>query len=337
MPSWGWALMVLALVLIFNAITTPGFFHFDFRDGRLYGNLIDVLNRAAPVAVLSLGMTLVIASGMSGVDLSVGAVMAVAGSVAACLIVRPPESPLAGIDVHGSIPLIILIALSVALLCGLFNGFLVSRLRLQPIVATLLLMVAGRGIAQLIANGQIVTFDNPGFSQIARGATLFLPNPVWIVVAGLVLFGLLTRATAFGFFVEATGSNPTAARYAGVNAKQVLLAVYALSGLCAGIAGLIPTADIQGADANNLGLNAELDAILAVAVGGTAMSGGRFSIVGSICGALLMQTLTTTINARGVSTEVTLVIKAIVVVVVCLLQAPAFRQMFAGKLRRVGA
>ncbi|HVT11829.1 MAG TPA: ABC transporter permease [Fimbriimonadaceae bacterium] len=326
-PSWIWALVLLAAILLFNLLFTPGFFHFEVRNGHLYGSLVDILNRSAPVALLSLGMTLVIATG--GIDLSVGAVMAISGAVAACLIARPQDSPLGGINLHGSIPLIILFAVGFSLICGLFNGILVAFLELQPIVATLLLMVAGRGIAQLLANGQIVTFHSPGFSSIATGAWLMMPNPVWLVVAGLILFGVLTRRTAFGLFVEATGSNPTAARVAGLNAKGIKIAVYTLSAIAAGVAGLIGCADIQGADANNAGLYLELDAILAVSVGGTALTGGRFSLIGSIVGALLMQSLSTTILTRGVSPELTLVLKAIVVVAVCLLQSPAFRQIFA--------
>ncbi|HEY0865906.1 MAG TPA: ABC transporter permease [Fimbriimonas sp.] len=335
LPSWGWALLVLVLVLAFNAAFTPGFFGLEIREGRIYGSLIDILNRAAPVALLSLGMTLVIATG--GVDLSVGAVMAVAGAVAASLIARPSGNPLAGIDLGGSIPMIVLASLAVALACGYFNGILVSLLGLQPIVATLLLMVAGRGVAQLLANGQIVTFTEPGFQRLATGSFLGLPNPVWIVAAAFGAFSLLTRATALGLFIEATGSNPVAARYAGVNAKRIKQAVYVLSGLCAGIAGLILTADIQAADANNAGLYLELDAILAVSVGGTALTGGRFSLVGSMFGALLMQTLTTTILTRGVSPEITLVLKALIVVVVCLLQSPVFQQRAARVLRRAQA
>ena len=333
LPPWAYAAGVLILVLLFNAFFTPGFFGFVVRDGRLYGSLVDVLNRAAPVGLLSLGMTLVIATG--GVDLSVGAIMAIAGAVAAGLISRPAGTPFEGGRPMPS--LAVPGALVAALLCGLFNGFLVAVLEFQPIVATLLLMVAGRGIAQLLANGQIVTFVEPGFAAIGRGATLGLPNPAWIMLAALAVFGFVTRVTALGLFVEATGSNPVAARYVGIDARGIKLAVYALSGVCAGLAGLIATADIQGADANNAGLYLELDAILAVSVGGTALAGGRFSLIGSLIGALLMQTLTTTILTRGVSPETTLVLKAVLVVAVCLLQAPSFREALAGRFSRAKA
>ncbi len=329
LPAWSWALAVLVAVLLFNAFLTPGFFNFVVRDGRVFGSLIDVLNRAAPVALLSLGMTLVIATG--GVDLSVGAIMAISGAVAAGLISRPAGTPFEG---GKSAPaLAIPAALAAAMGCGLFNGFLVAVLELQPIVATLLLMVAGRGIAQLLANGQIVTFTEPAFAVVARGATLGLPNPIWILAGVGILIGIVTRLTALGLFVEATGSNPVAARFVGIDARIVKLAVYALSGTCAGIAGLIATADIQAADANNAGLYLELDAILAVSVGGTALAGGRFSLVGSLIGALLMQTLTTTILTRGVSPEFTLVLKAAVVVIVCFLQSPSFRESIQGRMK----
>ncbi|MFN8220629.1 MAG: ABC transporter permease [Fimbriimonadales bacterium] len=318
-----WPLAVLAAVLLFNLAFTPGFFSVEIREGRLFGSLIDVVNRAAPVLLLSVGMTLVIATG--GVDLSVGAVMAISGAVAACLIARPEGCLLNGFDAHGSVPIIVLAAVGIALLCGLFNGFLVAWLEIQPIVATLLLMVAGRGLAQLLTNGQIVIFTHPPFQQLGSGATFGVPNPVWLAVVVFLVVAAVARRTAFGLFVEAVGNNPVASRYAGVDARAVKLAAYAICGLCAGLAGLIGTADIKAADANNAGLYLELDAILAVAIGGTSMAGGRFSIAGAMIGALLMQALSTTIFTRGVAPETTLILKAIVVVAVCLLQSPALR------------
>lgn len=319
--------MALLGILLFNLILTPGFFHVEMRDGRLFGSLIDIVNRAAPVMILSLGMTLVIATG--GVDLSVGAVMAIAGAVAGCLIARPEGCILNALNVHGSIPAIIAVALFVALICGIFNGFLVSFLEIQPIVATLLLMVAGRGVAQLLTDGQIVTFNDPKFAALGSGSTFAIPNPIWLFVIAAILIGLLARKSAYGLFVEAVGNNPVASRYSGINAKNVKLTVYVICAVLAGLAGLIPTADIKGADANNVGLYLELDAILAVAIGGTSLAGGRFSIAGSILGAILMQSLTTTILTRGVSAEITLILKAAVVVVVALFQAPEFRARFA--------
>lgn len=314
-----WPLAMLAATLLFNLLFTPQFFHLELRDGHLYGSSIDIFNRAVPVLLLSLGMTLVIAT--RGVDLSVGAVMAICGAVAACLIARPDGCILAPLNVQNNTALIVCFALAIALLCGLFNGLLVSLLDVQPIVATLLLMVAGRGVAQLLTNGQIVIFEQPSFQALGNGAVLGFPVPCWIYLSVAAIVGILCRKTAFGLFVEATGSNPVASRLSGVNVNAVKVTVYAICAVCAGIAGLIGTADIKAADANNAGLYLELDAILAVAIGGTAMTGGRFHLVGTAIGALLMQTLSTTVFTRGVAPEATLVMKALVVVAVCLLQA----------------
>jgi simple sugar transport system permease protein len=200
-------------------------------------------------------------------------------------------------------------------------------------------MVTGRGIAQLLTNGQIVVFEHPQFQALGSGSWFGLPIPIWIFVLCLVLIGLLVHGTAFGNLTAATGSNETAARFAGVKVDSIKVSVYVICAICAGIAGLIGTADIKAADANNAGLYLELDAILAVAVGGTAMTGGKFTLAGSVIGAILMQALTTTILTRGVGAETTSILKAVVVVAVCLLQSPVFRESYRRILRfkRAGA
>jgi simple sugar transport system permease protein len=308
----------LGLLLAFNLLFTPGFFRLEWTEGHLYGSLVDVLNRAAPVLLTALGMTLVIATG--GIDLSVGAVIAVAGSVAALLITR------AGLDTAA----VVTTTLGVCLLAGAWNGVLVSLCRIQPIVATLVLMVAGRGIAQLLTGGQIITFTHPGFAFVGGGYLLGLPFTVTLVAVTFAATAALTRLTALGLFIESVGNNETASRYAGVNVRLVKLLVYAGCGLCAGTAGLVVAADIKAADANNAGLYVELDAILAAVIGGTSLAGGRCSLLGTIVGALIIQTLTTTILTRGVPVEFTLVVKAVVVLTVCLLQSDALRE----RLRR---
>ncbi|MEI6808395.1 MAG: ABC transporter permease [bacterium] len=330
--SLTWPLLAFAALIAFNFFFTPNFFHIEIRDGRLFGSLIDVMNRGAPVVLLAMGMTLVIATG--GIDLSVGAIMAITGAMAAGLIARPPYSWLSAVDMHGIIPLIIVVSLMVSVGAGAWNGLLVSRLGIQPIVATLILMVAGRGIAQLITNGQIITFENPAFEVIGSGFLFHLPVPIFIALAVMAVAAIATRATALGLFIEAVGNNPTASYYAGISARRVKMIAYTFCGLCSGIAGLIIAADIKGADANNAGLYMELDAILAVAIGGTSLAGGRFTLIGSLIGALLIQTLTTTILtttiiAKGIPPAVTLVVKAIVVIAVCLLQSERFRALFA--------
>ena len=317
-PDWKrlqWPLAALALVLVFNLFCTPGFFRIEFKDGRFYGSLLDILNRGTPVALAALGMTLVIATG--GVDLSVGAVMAITGSIAALLITKG----------GASVPLVIAGSLLAAAGAGFWNGVLVGMFRISPIVATLILMVSGRGIAQLLNGGQIITFENRAFQFISRGTLLGLPFTIALTLAVFAVLSFLKRRTALGLFIEATGDNEVASRYSGINTRAVKLLVYAVCSLCAGIAGLILVTDIKAADANNAGLWLELDAILATVIGGTALQGGRFYLFGSLLGAVLIQTLTTTILTRGVPVEFTLIVKALVIVIVCLLQSEAFRRI----------
>ena len=323
LPRIIWPLAALALILLFNFFFTPHFFELHVARGRMYGYLIDVLHNGASVMLLSLGMTLVIATG--GIDLSVGAVMAIAGTTAAVLIVRPDGLALSKIDVHGSMAAAIVVALLIATLAGAWNGLLVAVVDVQPIVATLILMVAGRGIAQLLAGGQIVTFEDARFVYLASGAPLGVPFTIVQVVVMAAITMTLVRGTALGLFIESVGSNPTASRYCGVNARMVKLMAYTFSGLCAGVAGLITAAKIKGADANNAGMYLELDAILAVSIGGTALTGGRFSLIGSLIGALVIQTLTTTFLAHDIPRAVDLMVKAGVVIAVCLLQSEMFR------------
>ena len=217
-------IIALLLVLAVDSLVAPHFFQVLLQDGRLFGSPIDILNRAAPVALLAIGMTLVIATG--GIDLSVGAVMAIAGATAASMTVA-----------GHSLPVVLLAALGAGALAGLWNGILVAVLKIQPFVATLILMVAGRGVAQLITAGQIVTFDSPALSWLGSGSLLLLPTPVIIAVATLLLFWLFTRKTALGMFIEAVGINIRAAKNAGVNTRIVVMLAYVLSGVCAAIAG----------------------------------------------------------------------------------------------------
>jgi len=316
-----WPLVGLGLLLAFNGVFTPGFFRVEIRDGHLYGTLIDILNRGSQVMLLALGMTLVIAT--AGVDLSVGAVMAISGAVAAVL-VTTTTLPFA---------VVILVVLAVSVAGGIWNGLLVARFRLQPIVATLILMVAGRGVAQLLTDGQIITFSDPRLVFIGNGHWMGLPFTTTIVAAALAVTWLLTRRTAAGLFIESVGGNETSSRYSGVNTRRIKTLVYAFSGLCAGVAGLIAASNIKCADSNHAGLYLELDAILAVVVGGTSLRGGRFYLLGSIVGAMLIQTLTTTMYMRNVSSDVAPVPKALVIVAVCLLQSSAFRAWLPGRIR----
>ncbi len=321
MNTWSklkWPLLALALALAFNAAFTPGFFRVEIKDGHLYGSLIDIIHRGAPVILLSLGMTLVIATG--GVDLSVGAVMAISGAIAA-LLVRAGQ-PLV---------VVVAVALAAALVAGLWNGLLVGFMKVPAIVATLVLMVSGRGIAQLLTGGQHVAFENKSLEFIGTGHLGGVPFTFTLVLVVFLLLGLARTRTAAGLFIEATGDNEKASRYAGVQTRLVQFAVYGVCAVCAGIAGLIVTADVKESDPSRAGLGLELDAILATVIGGTTLQGGRFLLAGSVVGAVLLQTLTTTILTRGVPVEWTLVVKALVIIAVCLLQSEKFRAVVSRK------
>ncbi|MBL8759897.1 MAG: ABC transporter permease [Phycisphaerae bacterium] len=322
LTSLAWPLAALALLVLFNLLFTPGFFNIELRDARLFGTPIDILNHASKVAIVAVGMTLVIATG--GVDLSVGAVVAIAGAIAAMLATRT-QAPF---------PLVVLAALAAGGVAGLCNGVLVTRLRLQPIVATLVLMVAGRGVAQLITDGLIITFEHRELSSLANTSFALLPIPAWIAIALALATGLLTRRTAAGMFLEAVGDNDRACRYAGVNDRAIKLAAYAFCGGCAGLAGLVECSYIKAADANNAGLFLELDVILAVVIGGTSLSGGRFSISGSLAGAVLIQTLTKTMYMHDVSADVAPLPKAIAVLAVCVLQSPVVKDRVSAAFSR---
>ena len=311
----------LVLVLLGNWVLFPGFFDISIRDGRLFGSLIDVVNRGAPVAILAVGMTLVIAT--RGVDLSVGAVMAVAGAIAATLVE-------AGYPAGVAVPL----ALVAGVACGAWNGFLIAALEMQPIVATLILMVAGRGVAQLITGGSIVTFDDPWLASLGTGSVFGLPMAPIVLAVLAVLAIVVVRRTALGLFIEAVGVNPSAARLAGLRDKRIVILVYSFSGLCAAIAGVLAAADIRGADANNAGLWLELDAILAVVIGGTSLLGGRFSIVLSVLGAMIIQATNTGILVSGLTPEFNLIVKAAVILVILVLQSPRAASLLRRKTGR---
>jgi len=321
----------LLVLLALDALLVPGFFRLEIKDGHLYGAPVDILNRAAPLMLAALGMTLVIAT--RGIDISVGAVVALSGTVAAMLIGGT-------MVVHDGVPeyvantpmaTALAAALGVALLCGLWNGVLVAGIKLQPIVATLILMVAGRGLAQLLTDGQIVTVYYQPYFFLGSGYLLGLPFSLYVVAAVFIATMLLMKKTALGLFIQAVGINPVAARLAGLRTASLIMFVYVFCSACAGLAGLLVTSNIKSADANNAGLLLELDAILAVTLGGTSLAGGKFSLVGSMIGALIIQTLTWTIYSLGVPPEVNMVVKSLVVFVVCISQSSELRQLLKRK------
>jgi simple sugar transport system permease protein len=306
-----WPVLALALILAVDGLISPGFFTVRIVEGRLFGSVIDIFYRAMPTATVALGMAVVI--GTKGIDLSVGSIIAICGAVIAWRI-------------HAGDPhfVILLLALGTGLLCGAWNGLLVAVLDIQPIIATLILMVSGRGVGlmiNLIYGGTNPSFVSPLLQGLSVGHISLIPTRL-IVGAGIFLaLWLLIRRTAFGLFLEAVGGNARAARLAGVNARLILYSAYLVSGVCAGAAGVILTADTHTSDPVSEGLYIELDAILAVVIGGGSLSGGRIYLGGTVLGALVIQALTTSILTSGLPPEYNLVVKAAVVLVVLLLQS----------------
>jgi simple sugar transport system permease protein len=328
-------LIAFVLVLIIDLILVPNFFRIEVRNGNLYGNLIDVFRNGSTVALLAIGMTLVIATG--GVDLSVGAVMAIAASVAA-LMMNPwvigkeltvELQRLVMDPTYTYLPLwlVILVTLLIATFCGLWNGVLVAYVRIQAMVATLILMIAGRGIAQLITNGVRIQIFYEPYAFIGQG-WIILPFSLYLVAFIYALTWLFTRKTAVGMFIESVGINSRSSFFSGISERKIKLLAYTFCGFCAGIAGLVASANIKTSDANNIGLALELDAILAVVIGGTSMAGGRFSILASIIGAMVMQAVNTSMYAIGVPAFALQAIKGVVVILVILLYSQQVRGFF---------
>ena len=298
-PTYG-ALAALVVLLLVNAFLTPNFFDSN--------NFRNILLQVSPTVLVAVGMTFVIATG--GIDLSVGAIMAIASATAAVLL-------------NQGVLIAIAAGLVVAVTVGALNGTLISTFRIQPIIVTLALLITGRGVAQVISNGgQLIPFTNPRFEYLGKG--YIGPVPVQVVVMVLIVAAgiLVLRMTSFGRYVMAIGGNEAAARLAGIRVRRTKIAVYALSGLLAGIAGLIETARLGASDAQKVGLNIELDAIAAVVVGGTPLTGGRATVVGTLIGALIMQVITTSFNMNGISFSWALVIKAAIIIVAVYIQRP---------------
>ncbi|WP_426321632.1 ABC transporter permease [Microbacterium sp. E-13] len=310
-----WPVVALLALIVINTVARPQFIVVTLRNGELYGALIDILRNSAPLMLVALGMTIVIAT--RGIDLSVGAVMAVSGAVALTIIDGSPDP-----GNLGTVTVALLVALAVSLVLGAWNGFLVAVVGIQPIIATLVLMLAGRGVALLITEGFITTVNSEPYEFIATGYLIALPFALLIWVAAAVVIALIERRTALGMLTEAVGINPEASRLAGVRARGIVFGAYAASGLLAGMAGIIYSSNIRAADANAAGLFIELYAILAVVLGGTSLMGGKFTIAGTVIGVLTIQTLEATILFLGVPSAQSPVFFAIVVIVVVLVQSP---------------
>lgn len=330
-----WAVIAELLLLIVAGILRPGFFQVEYNatTGMLYGSLIDIINRSAEITIIAMGMTLVIALG--GTDISVGALVAVAGAFALKLLRWDVTLyPTPGDYSIAPFILVLVVPLVLCTLMGVFNGVLIGKFKLQPIIATLILMVAGRGIAQIATNGKQFTTGYTPYRFIGQGSLFGLPFPIIItlvICAGVMIF---VRKTAFGTFVESVGINPNASRVTGLKSDKIIIIVYTLTGFLSGIAGLIYSSRISSCDSNNAGLNYEMDAILAVVLGGTSMTGGKFSLAGTVVGSLIIRTITTLVYYFGIASESIMAFKAAIILIVIIIQSEPVGRWLAMRQER---
>jgi ribose/xylose/arabinose/galactoside ABC-type transport system permease subunit len=297
--------IALLVLVAYNMLFTNNFNHFD--------TLQTLMKQVPAVLIVSLGMLMVIGTG--GIDLSVGATMAIAGSVLGIVI-----SPANKGGYHQGLFLAVVLALLAGLAVGLFNGYVVGVVGVQPIVATLSLLVAGRGIALVITSGGLIELFDPTLNKL--GSSYFHKIPYSMVVAALlvVVVGILVKRTVLGYRLLAVGGNRRASVLAGLPVRRTIITVYALSGVLAAIAGIIGTARVQAADPSYLGILYELSAITAVVVGGSSLTGGKVKIVGTVAGVFLMQLLETTLKSHNIPDSGTRIAQAIVIVAAVLIQ-----------------
>ncbi|WP_238006077.1 ABC transporter permease [Dactylosporangium sp. AC04546] len=291
LPAYGVYVAIVVLVL-FNIAFTDNFLEWQ--------NLRIQLVQVTPVVIVALGMALVI--GTEGIDLSVGSVMALGAALIPLYLG------------YGMVPAILL-ALVGGLVIGLVNGGLVAFVGLQPIVATLAMLVAGRGIALVLSSGRYKDIRNQDFLAIGTGAFLGVPYTVWIAAVLALVVGFVVRRTVFGRRLLAIGDNRPAAELAGVPVRRVLVTVYVIAAVLAAVAGVVQVSRIGSADASRIGLLIELSAITAVVVGGTPLTGGKIRVLGTVAGAFLMQLLTATMIANNLKDSTAQMVQAVIILV----------------------
>ncbi|MBR3019306.1 MAG: ABC transporter permease [Clostridia bacterium] len=327
-------LLALLALVVFNLIRDPSFFSVELAannngDPVLRGNLVSILNSASELVILAMGMTLVTAAS-GGQDISVGALGAIAGS----MFVKVLRAG-AGIT-----PLTVILGFlaccAVAMCFGAFNGTLVSVFHIQPMIATLILYTCGRSIAYWINGGATPTIDSPIITAIGSFIPgVPVPTPILIVLFMGILFALLFRFTTLGLYIQTVGINQGAARLNGINAVGMKLLAFVLLGVCCSVSGVIGVSRLSLINHETLLLDIEMDAILAVAIGGNSLGGGKFRMLGSILGAYAIQALTITLYAMKVPSTNIKAYKAIVIILIVALGSPVVKQAVSGMWKRL--
>ena len=327
-------IVCLIAVLLINVIKTPDFFNITIRNGVLYGYVIDVINRASELVILAVGMTLVTAAS-GGQDISVGAVMAVAAAVCCQILSGGAASVTA---YQNSIILAVVAALLAAALCGAFNGFLVAKLNIQPMVATLILYTAGRSIAAWINNNELPIVNDATFAVFGGFIPgIPIPTPVFIAAACILVTVLVLKFTNLGLYTQAVGINESSSRLNGLNPAFIKFLTFVILGLCVAVAGLIKVSRLSSINYSVIAKDIEMDAILAVALGGNALGGGKFNMTASILGAFVIQFLTTTLYKFNVQSDALPAYKAVVVILLVVFSAPVVREKMGEFFKRMKA
>lgn len=293
----GRALIALVIIIAIFAILSDNYL--------TAGNLTTITKQVAFNAIVALGMLLVILNG--GIDLSVGSIVGFTAAVAGNLF-RGVHVPGTDVTMFPSLWVIIVISIAVGMLVGWVNGLLIARLNLAPFIVTLGMLYVARGLTEVLLNGQNITnelrgqegLNNTGFFEIFASRPLGLPLAAWVMIILAIIFSIVLNRTPFGRWLYATGSNERAAQLSGVPVKSVKTQIYVLSGLCAGIVGILQMANISSSTAD-LGTFYELNAIAAVVIGGAALSGGRGTVRGTIIGAFVIGFLANGLVIVGVS------------------------------------
>lgn len=319
------ALLVLALV---NLFVNPSFFQITLQTDNtgnlvLGGNLITILNNGSKLAMLAIGMTLV-TSASGGQDISVGASMTIAAAVVLRVVCEPGLTPE---QVHGRIIGAFLLSVVAAALCGVFNGILVAYFNIQPMVATLVLYTAGRHIASWINGGTLPSTSDSVFKCIGNFIPgIPVPTPILVTVVCVVIIFLVLRFTNLRLYTQAVGVNSSSARLNGLNPEMIKLLAFVILGVCVAVAALVEVARTGTLNNTTFAQDIEMDAILAVALGGNALGGGKFSMSASILGAYVLQFLTTTLYAFKVPAAALPAYKAVVIVILVVVSAPVVRE-----------
>ncbi len=326
-------IVFLAFLLLINIFINPGFLRISLgRDSLgnpvLIGNLINILNNSTELVILSIGMTLVTASSR-GQDISVGATIAIVGGVIMRVLCGNETQPT---DLKAPIIVALILGCLAGIACGAFNGILVSKFNIQPMVATLILFTAGRSIGSM-AMGGLKPKAAPSFGYYGNFIPgLPIPTPILITVLVAIITFVMLKKTNLGLYTQAVGINDKSSRLNGLNPSMIKFLSFIILGLCVGIAGFIQSSRVQTVNPYTIVPSIEMDVILAVALGGNSLGGGKFNMTGSIIGAYTIQTLTSMLTTLNVNTNAVPVFKAVIIIILVAIQTPIVKSIFGKKI-----